>query len=129
MQSVVCLPLKMEPIEGSETSAFTTQTPRNYPKENILHKEQGESLKSRMINRERTPLFPLNYKIHPVWFDDKLKVPLQRRTHWSLGSTGIVWKVTEDFLIPLCNMFSMFQNLWNVCKLTSYILTATMYAN
>ena len=37
----------MEPIEGSETSAFTTQTPRNYPKENILHKEQGESLKSR----------------------------------------------------------------------------------
>ena len=30
------LPLKMEPIEGSETSAFRTQTPGNYPKENIL---------------------------------------------------------------------------------------------
>jgi hypothetical protein len=39
----------MEPIEGSETSAFKTQTPGNYPKENILHKEQGESLKSRNI--------------------------------------------------------------------------------
>ena len=37
----------MEPIEGSETSAFKPQTPRKYPKENILHKEHGESLKSR----------------------------------------------------------------------------------
>jgi len=36
----------MEPIEGSETSAFKTQTPGKYPKENILHKEHGESLKS-----------------------------------------------------------------------------------
>jgi len=39
--------LKMKPIEGSETSAFRTQTPGNYPKENILRKEHGESLKSR----------------------------------------------------------------------------------
>ena len=31
------VPMKMEPIEGSETSAFRTQTPGNYPKENILH--------------------------------------------------------------------------------------------
>jgi hypothetical protein len=29
------LPMKMEPIEGSETSAFKTQTPGKYPKENI----------------------------------------------------------------------------------------------
>jgi len=29
--------MKMEPIEGSGTSAFRTQTPGNYPKENILH--------------------------------------------------------------------------------------------
>jgi hypothetical protein len=41
------LPLKMEPVEGSETSSFRTQTPGNYPKENILHKEHGESIKSR----------------------------------------------------------------------------------
>ena len=39
--------MKMEPIEGSETSDFKTQTPGKYPKENILHKEQGESFKSR----------------------------------------------------------------------------------
>ena len=32
------LPRKMEPIEGSETSAFKPQTPGKYPKENILHK-------------------------------------------------------------------------------------------
>jgi hypothetical protein len=37
----------MKPIEGSKTSAFKTQMPGNYPKENILHKEHGESLKSR----------------------------------------------------------------------------------
>jgi len=30
------LPMKMEPIEGFETSAFRTQRPGNYPKENIL---------------------------------------------------------------------------------------------
>ena len=40
----------MEPIEGSETSAFKPQTPGKYPKENILHKEHGESLKSRKVN-------------------------------------------------------------------------------
>ena len=38
--------MKMELIEGSETSAIRTQTPGNYPKENILHIEHGESLKS-----------------------------------------------------------------------------------
>ena len=30
--------MKMDPIEGSETSAFRIQTSGNYPKENILHK-------------------------------------------------------------------------------------------
>ena len=39
----------MEPIEGSETSAFKPQMPGKYPKENILHKEHGESLKSRQL--------------------------------------------------------------------------------
>jgi hypothetical protein len=31
------LPLKMEPIECSETSAISIQTPGKHPKENILH--------------------------------------------------------------------------------------------
>jgi hypothetical protein len=39
----------MEPIEGSETSAYIYQTPGNYPKENLLYPEHGESLKSRII--------------------------------------------------------------------------------
>jgi len=38
--------MKMELIEGSETSATSIVTPGNYPKENILHTEHGESLKS-----------------------------------------------------------------------------------
>jgi len=37
------LPMKMEPIEGSETSAFKTQTPGKYPKENILHKNTAKA--------------------------------------------------------------------------------------
>ena len=36
--------------EGSETSAFKPQMPGKYPKENILHKEHGESLKSRHVS-------------------------------------------------------------------------------
>jgi len=39
--------MKMKMIEGSETSAISFVTPGNYPKENILHTEHGESLKSR----------------------------------------------------------------------------------
>ena len=31
------LPRKMEPIEGSETSAFKPQTPPKYPKESVLY--------------------------------------------------------------------------------------------
>jgi len=45
--------MKMELIEGSETSAISTVTPGNYPKENILHIEHGVSLKLRTIIRLR----------------------------------------------------------------------------
>jgi len=31
--------MKMEPIEGSETSASINQTPGNYPKGNLLYEE------------------------------------------------------------------------------------------
>ena len=41
--------MKMEQIEGSETSAIRTQKPGNYPKENTLHIEHGESLKSNVV--------------------------------------------------------------------------------
>ena len=42
--------MKMEQTECSETSAYKIQTPGNYPEENIQHTEQGESLKSRIVN-------------------------------------------------------------------------------
>jgi hypothetical protein len=35
--SLIDLPMKMEPTETSETSAFSTWTPGRYPKENTLH--------------------------------------------------------------------------------------------
>jgi len=40
------LPLKMEPIEGSESSDFRTQDAGELPKRKYIHKEHGESLKS-----------------------------------------------------------------------------------
>jgi len=43
------LPMKMELIEGSETSAISIVTLGNYPKENILHTGHGEGLKSRTL--------------------------------------------------------------------------------
>jgi hypothetical protein len=44
----IYLPMKMEPIESSETSASNTQTPGIYPKERKLYLEHGENLKSRI---------------------------------------------------------------------------------
>jgi hypothetical protein len=41
-------PLKMELIEGSETSANHNLTPGKYPKEYIQYSKHGESLKSGM---------------------------------------------------------------------------------
>ena len=41
-------PMKIDLIEGSETSAIMNQTPGNYPKENLLYSVHGEILKSRI---------------------------------------------------------------------------------
>jgi len=46
--SSIFIGMKMELIEGSETSAISIVTPGNYPKENILHTGHSESLKSRI---------------------------------------------------------------------------------
>jgi len=43
------MPMKMEPIVSSETSAIRTQTPGKYPKRNKLHLEHGESLKTKKL--------------------------------------------------------------------------------
>ena len=72
------LPMKMEQTECSETSAYTIQTPGNYPEENIQHTELGESLKSRrilmmtgegvMILKDAVVAYfkPLNAEINPM---------------------------------------------------------------
>jgi hypothetical protein len=43
-------PLKMELIEGSETSPYNNRTLGKYPKEYIQDSKHGESLKSRLRN-------------------------------------------------------------------------------
>ena len=47
-------PLKMELIEGSETSANHNRTPGKNPKEYIQDSKHGESLKSRTISKLKT---------------------------------------------------------------------------
>jgi hypothetical protein len=42
--------LKMELIQGSETSANHNMTPGKYPEENIQYSNHGESLKSKILN-------------------------------------------------------------------------------
>jgi len=47
--------MKMELIEGSETSAIRTHTPGNYPKENILHIScPAHSLQNELLVRKST---------------------------------------------------------------------------
>ena len=41
-------PLKMEPTEGSETSADLKLTPGKYPKQHIQYSKPDENLKSRV---------------------------------------------------------------------------------
>ena len=65
--------MKMELIEGSETSTIRTQTLGNYPKENILHIEHGESLKSRILHlygKETTRHIHLFEILHPPAYED-----------------------------------------------------------
>ena len=59
------LPVKMEPIVSSETSAIRTQTPGNYPKRNKLHLEHGESLKTRISSIAYTQPVALTKSLSP----------------------------------------------------------------
>jgi len=43
------LPAYEDGTECSETSEYKIQTPGNYTEENMQHLEQGESLKSRIV--------------------------------------------------------------------------------
>jgi hypothetical protein len=58
------LPLKMEPIQCSETSAISIQTSGKHPKENILYFTHGESLKSRILSEL--------YTTPRTWADPKI---------------------------------------------------------
>jgi len=57
--------MKMEPIEGSETSAIRTKTPGNYPKDNILQMRIYSGLLRRTNNIQNGTTFytPLHKQI------------------------------------------------------------------
>jgi len=50
--------MKMELIDGSETSAIRTQTPGNYPKENILQEVLLYSVEKTVTEDREHILFP-----------------------------------------------------------------------
>ena len=66
------LPMKMEPIRSSETSAIKTHTPGNYPKRNILQLKHGESLKTRA-----TITFVISVRLPFCWWRS-----LREKGHW-----------------------------------------------
>jgi hypothetical protein len=73
----------MEPIECSETSDISTQTPGKHPKENILHLTHGESSKSRN-NKCNYVLSEENYVLstNVPWQDNRYLVQAnQARKH------------------------------------------------
>jgi hypothetical protein len=66
--------MKMEQTESSETLAYKIQTPENYPEENIQHREDSESLKSRIFHfcclehiTWRFQFSSLNFNKSPEW--------------------------------------------------------------
>jgi len=101
----------MELIEGSETSAIRTQTSGNYLKENILHIEHGESLKSRI---SMSPS-------HTQWcLFDTLSLNKQRFIHLKFNTTGT--KVRH--LIR----FRIFQQIPNISlKITNFNMQGTSW--
>ena len=84
------LPMKMEAIESSETSAFKTQTLGKYPNENMLHKKHGESLKSRY----RTPFFS------PPSIPAKFTVLTSNTFVSKVRYTNGVWPTPSNTVIP-----------------------------
>ena len=67
-------PLKMELIEGSETSENHNRTPGKYPKEYIQDSKYGESLKSRRITKLHLPSGRMKTESHAcntMWNNDK----------------------------------------------------------
>ena len=93
--------MKMEPIEGFETSAFGTQTPGNNPKENILH------------NLSCLAIYPL--KRDNEFFPSPFFVPALCRgvRHWNnrrVSKWNIFWAIIQFYI--------MLYSLW--CELRSF---------
>ena len=72
-------PLKMELIEGSETSANRNRTPGKYPKEYIQDSKHGESLKSRI---HLSLLLQLNHVEYCVSFVLQVSSPVHIKLLW-----------------------------------------------
>jgi len=78
--------MKMEPIEGSETSAVRTKTPGNYPKENILHEEYSSYLPAYENGTDNVP------KCLHIKFRRKENYPEKKHTWlvlWEVISTNL----------------------------------------
>ena len=90
------LPMKMEPIRSSETSAIKTQTPGNYPKRNILQLKHGESLKTSMVTVSRRQSLDMRCL---VFLTTSSQVPgycLQQRTVQAQPVCGLGYELDDS---------------------------------
>ena len=105
----ICLPMKMEQTECSETSAYKLQTPGNYPKESIQHTERGESLKLRITFRCKYILFSFFFT-SDYWLGfsfiscDTLKF---RLVCTNFGIRSYVWSVCANIVFSF--LFSAYE--------------------
>ena len=88
---------KMEPIEGSETSAYNNQTPGKHPKEYIIDSKHGESLKSRMVLDVWKECGTSTLRIQCPW-----RMPLWIWSPWKWGQHVLLkhWELVKQQHIP-----------------------------
>jgi len=101
--------MKMELIEGSETSAKRTQTPGNYPKRKYIIYRTQRKLKIKIWNRFVQPKLCTNQSVHillwiseqtalilvhginlPVFFITEAENVYRAVRTWSLNETDII---------------------------------------
>ena len=73
--------MKMELIDGTETSAIINQTLGNYPKGNLLYSVHGESLKSRRINIHKRNIQTIRNTVDTSTHITKTPTQLSKHSH------------------------------------------------
>ena len=99
-------PLKMEPIKGSETSAYNNQTPGKHPKEYIIDSKHGESLKPRML---------WHVEVMFKQFNNWLNITSTCHNMFIVSNTQQPKKFTHKFYYRMLILIELYFNNFNYC--------------